>query len=147
MLLKTLLRASALSLALALPAQADSTGREHIIIVTGFSYFPAITFAKPGDTVRFVNQSGGTETVVGRDTGWIVGPLEDQQEGALVITEETELAFFSAYQDCGACTAGEEDPDADSGTTDPYGSYDDAAIKAEISFDAPDLETTLSEDG
>lgn len=146
MLPKKTLAAGLLSLTLTTPALAD----EHIVIVTGFSYFPAITFAQPGDTVRFINQSGRTETVVGRDTGWVIGPLDDLEEGELTITEETELAFFSAYKDCensadgsdGNCGLGDEEPAAGDDGSEPYGNYEEATIKAEISFDPAPVEAT-----
>ncbi len=157
MLPKKTLVASLLSLAFTTPALAN----DHIVIVTGFSYFPAITFASPGDTIRFVNQSGRSETVVGRDTGWVIGPLEDLEEGELVVTEETELAFFSAYKDCsneadssdGNCGLGNDDTGdaiaSGDGTTsdpDPYGTYEEATIKAEISFDPAPLGATLGDE-
>lgn len=157
------LTAGVFNLLLAVPALAN----EHVIIVTGFSYFPAVTYAKSGDTVRFINQSGGPETVVGRDTGWVIGPLNDLEEGELVVNEETELAFFSAYKDCsngsdgedGNCglgndstqtttTSGTSTGTNDAGTDfDPYGTYEEATIKAEITFEEPVLESDLSDDG
>lgn len=165
MLPKKFLTAGALSLAMAGPALAQEYN-EHIVIVTGFSYFPAITFAQPGDTVRFINQSGDAETVVGRDTGWVIGPLQDQEEADLVVNEETELAFFSAYKDCtngadssddncglgndtASTTTGDQTITNDQGdeVQDPYGTYEEATIKAEISFDAPILEADQSDDG
>lgn len=138
MLPKHFLSAGALSLLMAAPAVAE----EHVVILTGFSYFPSVTYAQPGDTVRFVNQSGDEETVVGRDVGWVVGPLQDQDEGTLVVNEETELAFFSAYTACddSSCSGDSTDPFDD----DNYGSYEEAPIKAEITFEAPVLEEELS---
>lgn len=156
------LTASAFSLALAVPALAT----EHVIIVTGFSYFPAVTYANSGDKVRFINQSGGPETVVGRDTGWVIGPLKDLEEGELVVNEETELAFFSAYKDCsngsdgkdGNCGLGNDTDQTTTttgtttGSTDgavdlnPYGTYEEATIKAEITFEIPILEADLTDD-
>lgn len=108
-----------LGLALAAPVAAE----EHTVILTGFSYFPAITYAEPGDTIRFVNQSGESETVVGRNSGWLIGPLADSEEATIIVTEETELAFFSAYNF----------------ESDDYGTYEDAEVTAEISFAEPDL--------
>ncbi len=139
MLPKRIFTAGAFSLLMAAPAMAE----EHVVILTGFSYFPAITYAQPGDTVRFVNQSGDEETVVGRDVGWVIGPLQDQEEGMLTVNEETELAFFSAYIACEAEPCGEasDDPSSD----EEYGTYEDAPIKAEITFEIPNLEEELSD--
>ena len=131
--------AVALGMAAATTAQAE----EHIVVVTGFSYFPAISYVASGDTVRFVNESGEEQTVVGADVGWVVGPLQDQEEGTLTVTEETELRFFSAYADT-SCNNGDSGTDGNCGDgndEDPdYGDYDDAPIKAEITFDAAPLD-------
>ncbi|MEP4198623.1 MAG: hypothetical protein ABJL99_23620 [Aliishimia sp.] len=131
--LKKVATASALSLAIAAPVAAE----EHIVVLTGFTYFPNVTYADPGDTIRFVNESGEEETVVGRDTGWTVGPLADNEEGTLVITEETELAFFSAYTPASGGEASTDDPDATDVIGDNFGTYEDADITAEISFEDP----------
>lgn len=178
MLPRKLIAAGALSLAMSAPAIAE----EHMVIVTGFSYFPAITYAQPGDSIRFINQSGGPEIVVGRNTGWFI-VLGTDGEGELVVEEETELLFFSAYQalcefftgedaeNCGpedndtttstvvdntgsattttsntGTSGSASDPAAgDSDDENPFGNYEDAEIKAEITFEAPVLEADESE--
>ena len=73
--------AGALALGLASAAQAE----EHMVVVTGFSYFPAVTYAAPGDSVIFINESGETQTVVGQDAGWVIGPLEVINQARLII--------------------------------------------------------------
>ncbi|THH37118.1 hypothetical protein E4Z66_09300 [Aliishimia ponticola] len=119
--------------AVALCIASVAHSEEHRVVLTGFSYFPSVVYAQPGDSVIFINESGEEQTVVGRDTGWVVGPLGDQQEGQLTINEETELAFFAAY-------AAEEDDDTDeTSPNSEYGDYDEAPIKAEITFDEPNL--------
>ncbi len=150
MMLKTAKFAAAFALGMATAAQAE----DHTIVVTGFSYFPAVTYVLPGETVTFVNESGEEQTVVGKDAGWVVGPLADGADGSLTVTEETELKFFSAYQNCENGNEGTDvncgsgnDPDPAStdpatgtdGPTEQYGNYEDAPIKAEITFDAPPL--------
>ncbi len=115
-----------------------AAAEEHIVILTGFSYFPAVTYANSGDTVTFVNESGEEQTVVGKDVGWVIGPLDNAGEGTLVVNEETELKFFAAYVDCSL----QECDDDDEGEEIPgedYGTYDDAPIRAEITFDAAPL--------
>lgn len=136
MMVKKSLIAAAMVAGLAQAAQAD----DHMIVLTGFSYFPAITYVSPGDTVVFINSSGEEQTVVGADAGWTVGPLSDDQEGSLVVTEETELRFFAAYQNCAGQSGDGDDTDAeDCDGEDDYGSYEEAPIRAEITFDAPPL--------
>lgn len=112
--------ATALVMGMTSVAHAD----EHMVVMTGFSYFPDVIYAKPGDRVRFVNRSGEEQIVVGRGTDWTVGPLDNEGDGVLVVAQSTELAFFAAYQQAG-------------GEGDQYGNYADAPIKAEITFAPP----------
>lgn len=142
-----LLLASALAFGLGTAAHA----KEHIIVLTGFSYFPAITYVDSGDTVIFVNESEETQTVVAKDSGWTVGPLDASSQGALVVEDDTELLFFAAYCDqtnvdaagnCGQSTGGTDSGSSNDAADTPddiYGTYDGAPIKAEISFEAPPL--------
>jgi len=116
-----------------------AAAEEHIVILTGFSYFPAVTYAQSGDTVVFVNESGEEQTVVGKDVGWIIGPLDDAAEGMLVVDEETELKFFAAYVACSQEECDEDDDGGDEIAGEDYGTYDDAPIRAEITFDAAPL--------
>ena len=135
---KTFRYASAFTLCL---AAAPVHAEEHTIVLTGFSYFPAITYLSAGDTVRFINESGEEQTVVGKDVGWVVGPLQDSEEGLLTVNEETELAFYSAYQpsDSESDVAGGDD--AATASDDPnYGDYENARIKAEVTFDPAPLD-------
>lgn len=128
--------AAALGIATAATAQAE----EHSVVVTGYSYFPAVVYAQPGDAIRFINESGEQQTVVGKDAGWVVGPLQDLEEGYLTVEQATELAFYSAYQEF-VDENGDGVNDAETGAEDDgYGSYENAPIRAEITFDAPPQE-------
>lgn len=127
---KHLALAAVLTTGLSTAAHAD----EHMIVLTGFSYFPAVTYVVPGDTVVFINESGEEQTVVGKDAGWVVGPLTNEEEGVLVVTEETELKFFAAYQ-----PEEEETDDTAAEDDEDYGDYEDAPIRAEITFETPPL--------
>ena len=139
---------SLIAAAMLLGTATTALAEEHTVVMTGFSYFPAVTYAGPGDKIYFVNESGETQTVVGRDSGWTVGPLAANESGYLIVSEETELKFFAAYGACENGNAGEDgncgfgnDDDGD-GIIDEeemeYG-YDNAPIKAEITFDSPPL--------
>jgi len=143
MKIKNTIIAGAAAMALASSVQAE----EHEVILTGFSYFPSIVYVSSGDTVRFINESGDEQTVVAKDANWVVGPLGDLQDGTLVVTEETELQFYSAFgeADCannhegtdGVCGFG-SDPTVE----EQYGDYEDAEVKAEITFDSAPLNDT-----
>lgn len=115
---KTWQIATALVVGMTSAAQAE----EHMVVMTGFSYFPDVIYAKPGDKVRFVNRSGQEQIVVGRGSQWTVGPLENEGDGLLVVAQSTELAFFAAYEN---------------GWNGNYGTYNEAPIKAAITFAPP----------
>lgn len=120
---------------LGMTAAATAQAEEHAVLVTGYSYFPAVVYAQPGDQIRFINGSGEEQTVVGKDAGWTIGPLQHQEEGTLLVQEETELAFYSAYAEfVDADGDGVNDVEGDE-----YGSYENAPIKAEITFLPPPL--------
>lgn len=129
------MKKSALALACAMGLASQAHAAEHTIVLTGFSYFPAVTYVSPGDTVIFVNSSGEEQTVVGKDAGWTVGPLQNDEEGALSVTQETELRFYAAHQEDVEGEAVDDEETAES----EYGSYETAPIKAEITFDEPPL--------
>jgi len=112
--------------ALVMGMTSAAHAEEHMVVMTGFSYFPNVIYAKPGDKVRFVNRSGQEQIVVGRDTDWTVGPLANEGDGVLVVSQSTELAFFAAYENG-------DDGDDD----DAYGNFDEAPIKATIPFSPP----------
>ena len=112
--------------ALVMGMTSAAHAEEHMVVMTGFSYFPDVIYAKPGDQVRFVNRSGEDQIVVGREMDWTVGPLANDGDGVLQVSQSTELAFFAAYEDGG-------DGDDD----DAYGNYEDAPIKATITFAPP----------
>ena len=148
MMIKNALFAGAAALVMASAAQAE----EHVVVLTGFSYFPSVVYVNSGDSVRFQNESGEEQTVVAKDADWIVGPLQNLAEGTLILTEETELRFYAAYggADCANENGGEDgncgfgnDPTVE----DQYGDYEAAPIKAEITFDsAPLTDTALLND-
>lgn len=140
-MVKPIYAASALALGMATAAHAE----EHLVVLTGFTYFPAVVYVDPGDTIRFINSSGEDQVVVGKDAGWTIGPLANNEEGTLEVTAETELKFFAAYQgfggDDGLCNNGNDGSDGNCGSgNDAYGKYEDAAIKAEITFADPPLD-------
>lgn len=106
-------------------AQAET----HIIVLTGLSYFPAITYAQPGDTVIFINESGQSQTIVAKQADWTIGPLAIAEESSLQVTQETELQFYPVN-----CT----NPNDQTKSCGLGGS--NARIKPKITFDPPPLD-------
>ena len=92
------------------------------LLLTGFAYFPGVIYAHPGDTVRFINESGQEQTVVGKDADWVIGPLGDNEEASIKINAGMELLFFAAHDD-----------------DDDFGTYEQAPVRAEITFENPPL--------
>lgn len=117
-MLKNLHIAGALVLGMTSAAQAE----EHLVVLTGFAYFPGVIYAHPGDTVRFINESGQEQTVVGKDADWVIGPLGDNEEASIKINAGMELLFFAAHDD-----------------DDDFGTYEQAPVRAEITFENPPL--------
>ncbi|WP_028958484.1 hypothetical protein [Sulfitobacter sp. 20_GPM-1509m] len=68
--------AAALGATLAPAAFADgASANEHTVMVLGESFFPRVTYASPGDTVRFINASESEQLIVAKDENWTVGPI------------------------------------------------------------------------
>lgn len=106
----TKIRNSAFALAaatavIASSVQAQSTTEEeevvvveHEVIFIQGSYFPVITKAAPGDTIRFVNKNAYySHTIYGRDGAWTSGRLYPEDDFVLVVTADTPLKFGGSY--------------------------------------------------
>ncbi|MBM1814040.1 hypothetical protein [Pseudosulfitobacter pseudonitzschiae] len=73
--------AAALAATLAPAAFADGEStNEHTVMVLGASFFPRVTYASPGDTVRFINASEAEQSIVAKDENWTVGPIAIEGE-------------------------------------------------------------------
>lgn len=64
-------------------------GEEHVVIVTGFAYFPEVIHVEPGDSIRFVNKSGTDQIVAALDGTWVIGPMPNEAEATLAVTRQT----------------------------------------------------------
>lgn len=72
---------------------------EHTIFFLGDGFFPEVSYVKPGDTVRFINNSTATMNIVSADEAWSVGPVAVNASGTLDVTGNTVLQFFEASDD------------------------------------------------
>jgi len=121
--------AAACLAALAIPTQAVFA-TDHQIIFTGMAFFPAVTYAQPGDTIVIYNDDRSTNTFVGKDDTWVMGPVNADGMAAIGLDAATTLDFYVAHS-------------GGSGSGSAYGSYGAATIVGSISYDPPPLDPYL----
>ena len=102
-------------LGLATAAQAA----EHEILILPDTYFPETTYLDPGDTVRFVNVSEDSHTIIAANEAWAIGPIEPEGDYTLTVDSEIERTFHNAN------------------AINSDGTY---AVTGDISFDEPPLD-------
>ena len=85
---------SILAVTTALFAASPAAATEHTILILPDAYFPQITYVTSGDTVRFVNMSGGTHDIISEDSKWEMRDIPDAAEVTLSITSNMEETFF-----------------------------------------------------
>lgn len=67
------------------PAAFADGAHEHTVMVLGESFFPRVTYAEPGDIVRFVNASETEQSIVAKDENWTVGPIAVEGEETFTV--------------------------------------------------------------
>lgn len=65
----------------------SAAAEEHVVIITGSSFFPQVTYVDPSDTVRFVNESSTTQSINGQDGNWEVLNIPNGGAATLTIVE------------------------------------------------------------
>ena len=76
-------------------AANSAAATEHTILILPDAYFPQVTYLDEGDTVRFVNASGGSHSVIAEDESWEIGPIASEGEATLVIEGGVEKMFYN----------------------------------------------------
>ncbi len=94
MLLNFKTGAIATVLGVATLAGSVAHAEEHIVMVLGSSYFPAIAYVDPGDTVRFVNASETLHIVSGSDGDWTTGIMQSYEEVVIPVVADMTLTYF-----------------------------------------------------
>lgn len=90
-----MLRKTSILATLALVTSASlAAAEEHVILYLGDAFFPEVSYVKPGDTIRFLNSSSSSMTIVSASEQWEVGPVLMEGSDTLHVTGETELQFF-----------------------------------------------------
>ena len=90
MLRKTLFMAAAAFSFLSTPAGAE----EHIILIMPDAYFPAKSYVVPGDTLRFINETESSVTVVSADGAWSTGNLSVNSEASVGVSQGMSRDFY-----------------------------------------------------
>ena len=67
---------------------------EQTILILPDAYFPQVTYLDPGDSVWFINMSGGEHNIIAKDGSWEIGPIPDQGEAVLEVDSIAEKSFF-----------------------------------------------------
>lgn len=78
----------------ALSVASAAAAKEHTVLVLPDAYFPQITYLNPGDTVRFINMSGGEHNIIAKDSAWELGPIPDQGEATVNVSPLKEKTFY-----------------------------------------------------
>lgn len=73
-----------------------ATAAEHDILILPDTYFPETTYLDPGDTVKFINMSEDSHTIIAANESWTIGPLEPEGDYTLVVDSEIERTFHNA---------------------------------------------------
>lgn len=87
---------SILATSVAVLTASAAAAAEHTILILPDAYFPQVTYLESGDTVRFVNVSGGSKNIISKNGSWELGPIQDQQEVTMEIIEGVQKTFYDA---------------------------------------------------
>ncbi|WP_390913126.1 hypothetical protein [Pseudosulfitobacter sp. SM2401] len=90
MLRKTTLMAALAVSFLSTPVNAA----EHVILILPDAYFPDTSYVTAGDTLRFVNETEGSITVISEDGGWSTGNLAVFEEASVGVSQDMTRSFY-----------------------------------------------------
>lgn len=68
---------------------------EHTVLILPDAYFPRITYMAPGDTVRFVNETGETHEIIAKNGDWTL-EIDAEGEEIMVINTGVQKTFYDA---------------------------------------------------
>ena len=86
---------TAATIATATPAAADP---HEIYITASGAFFPQTTYLQIGDTLRFINISGDTQHVHGRNNNWKVEYIYDDHSKTVKINSANAMDFRGTTQ-------------------------------------------------
>jgi len=82
--------------ALGLCAVSSASAEEYDIQIEEGAFYPDITYLIPGDSVKFVNNNGGSVKVLANESKWDSGELGVGDSYLLDVGPDTELNFSLA---------------------------------------------------
>lgn len=97
----------------------------HEVLIVEGAYFPPLVHAQIGDSVLFINETGGVHVVQATDESWTSGPISVDGTFSLLLMQETQLAYNASVE-----TEGDGDGQGDE-TLEQNG---------EISYDPPPVD-------
>ncbi|MEO0379191.1 MAG: hypothetical protein AAF252_02910 [Pseudomonadota bacterium] len=78
-----------------LSVASAAAAMEHTVMILPDAYFPQVTYLKAGDSVRFVNASGVQHSIVAAGSDWTLGPIPNEGEAVLEVSNVIEKTFFN----------------------------------------------------
>ncbi|MEM9580264.1 MAG: hypothetical protein AAF891_06220 [Pseudomonadota bacterium] len=72
---------------------APLSAAEHEVLMVEGGFFPDITYLNAGDSVKFTNLSGASESVSAGDASWTTAEILNGGSHSFVVTEDTFLQF------------------------------------------------------
>lgn len=103
MLSKFFLRAAVTAAALTCTTGSASAEQFQIMMMEQ-SFFPNVSYVKPGDTVTFVNMSGITRDIQARNGIWSIAGITDGAEATITVQEGWKNDYLSRIQGTGSGT-------------------------------------------
>ncbi len=76
-----------------------ASAESHTVLVLGDAFFPEISYVSDGDVITFVNLSGETQTVAGKDDQWTSTSLDHDEEYELTVWHGMNNEYFDNSDD------------------------------------------------
>ncbi len=118
-------------------AASAAQAEDHSVLIMDGGFFPAVTYAQPGDSVTFTNDSEVALVLAAVDSSWISESISVEGTFVLTVGETTPPEFVAVETD--AAVAGDEGE-----TDEEYINLDDVIMEGALSFNAAPLEDSSS---
>ena len=89
--------ATALTVAPPLRPSFATTPKVHRVAIKAFAFDPAVVQVRLGDVIEWHNHDLAPHTATANAFGWDTGALDQNEAGAITVTEGMELAYFCAF--------------------------------------------------
>ncbi len=133
-------RAAALA-ALITCATGPVAAESYEVMIMEYGFFPEISYVQEGDQLTFINMSGVTRRIEGRDAVWVTPEMADGAQYVLNIEARMPNTFKSYVEgvEAGAATAADDAAaDTDAATTETADDPD-GTILGKLNYSAAPL--------